>query len=409
MTDNLKKLDNSKREIQSDDFQSDKNSLQQNMHMQKLMEFKKLHDYSSKNRNLDHRVEELKKLDEECTIEHPEIRIDERSNVIPYRTFCAHGTNAWTIFSSLAFTNGSLLPKNEMRKVGIPLVAGERRGSKNYSLINQNFISTVALDCLTADLYYVYDYANRATKEYKQDYDVLKRKYLKRCITNKGITDLLNDKILQEAYETLYDIPIVVLGDGIGESHIRSDISNEVVYERFNIRVILVREQEKEYVQNLIHSIDQKITILTKEEVDDFHENRKKEKGYGCYENSFSYDFQKVFADKLHFNFSTEFSECNLKKKRIIYKRSEGNTLKPEIYDYYVEYLVPNKKVRFVGFLDKNLTKITTLSTCGIMLATGITLCFAVNPIVGGVLIAVAAAIYGIVKICNQMKNQNIK
>ncbi|WP_179946038.1 hypothetical protein [Wolbachia endosymbiont of Wuchereria bancrofti] len=38
------------------------------------------------------------------------------------RTFAAHGTNAWMLFSALAFINGQLLPKNEMKIRRIPVV-----------------------------------------------------------------------------------------------------------------------------------------------------------------------------------------------------------------------------------------------------------------------------------------------
>ncbi|QIT36710.1 MULTISPECIES: hypothetical protein [unclassified Wolbachia] len=47
-----------------------------------------------------------------------------RKYLIDKRTFAAHGTNAWTLFSALAFTNDQLLPKNEMKIRGIPVVEG---------------------------------------------------------------------------------------------------------------------------------------------------------------------------------------------------------------------------------------------------------------------------------------------
>ncbi|WP_353273331.1 hypothetical protein [Wolbachia endosymbiont (group A) of Agelastica alni] len=95
------------------------------MNIQKLTEFSELHKSFMRNRRPSKLEKQLFEMGKEFKAEYPEIRLNERSNVIDRRTFAAHGTNAWTLFSAFAFTNGQLLPKNEAKVRGIPIVAGE--------------------------------------------------------------------------------------------------------------------------------------------------------------------------------------------------------------------------------------------------------------------------------------------
>ncbi|WP_353275834.1 hypothetical protein [Wolbachia endosymbiont (group A) of Pipizella viduata] len=212
-------------------------------------------------------------ISEEFKRKHPEVRLNARSNVIDKRTFAAHGTNAWALFSAFAFTNGQLLPKNEMKVRGIPVVAGEliyeknRYGPGSYypNTVSQNSVSTVRLNDESSHLLDTFRYAEMATKDHNYDYSNFSKKYLskyqKRSVESiiEKARALLNDKEMQEAYERLSSIRMVVLGDRIGGTSIGSSIDNEYGCERFNIRVVIVDEEDKEYVRNLINKINPKI------------------------------------------------------------------------------------------------------------------------------------------------------
>lgn len=87
----------------------------QEAHIQKLIEFSELHKNFMQNRRPSESGKQLFEISEEFKREHPEVRLNARSNVIDKRTFASHGTNAWGLFSAFAFTNGQLLPKNEMK------------------------------------------------------------------------------------------------------------------------------------------------------------------------------------------------------------------------------------------------------------------------------------------------------
>ncbi|WP_341821087.1 hypothetical protein [Wolbachia endosymbiont (group A) of Myopa testacea] len=130
------------------------------------------------NRRPSESEKQLFEISEEFKRKHPEVRLNVRSNVIDKRTFAAHGTNAWALFSAFAFTNGQLLPKNEMKIREIPVVAGELIYEKNrYSpgshcpnTVSQNAVSTVGLHNKSSHLLDTLRYAEMATEDHNYDY-----------------------------------------------------------------------------------------------------------------------------------------------------------------------------------------------------------------------------------------------
>ncbi len=151
---------------------------------------------------------------------------------------------------------------------------------------------------------------------------------------------------MQEAYERLSSIPMVVLGDRIGGTTIGSSIDNEYGCERFNIRVVIVDEEDKEYVRNLINKINPEIAkgvvYLAIEEVMKLEDKRTKiAPNKLCmreiflsgmrisvpiaFKDSFANDFEKTFKDKLTFSFSDQFNVCKIEKKRLVKETIKGN------------------------------------------------------------------------------------
>lgn len=302
--------------------------------IQKLIEFSKFHNDFIKERKLSLRERFLFEEIEKFQIKHPGIKFDEFDDVINLSTFAAHGTNAWTLFSAFAFTNAQLLPRNEMKIRGIPVVAGElihkkSRKKSNFSYPNvesQNFVSTVALDKTSSSLEDPFSYASNATCYYQCKYEGLMKKHLKKY-EKRGMNEvfftevnkLLSNKQMEKAYERLSKIPVITLGCGIGKSRIDSNIENEHVYKRFNIRVIILYEKDKENIHNILSQVNpllaKNICYLTREEINDFEDKREKVSGSDEYKNNFMQDFLEKFEKKLNLNFSDQFIENKTRSK----------------------------------------------------------------------------------------------
>ncbi len=345
----------------------------QEAHIQKLIEFSELHKNFMQNRRPSESGKQLFEISEEFKREHPEIRLNVRSNVIDKRTFASHGTNAWALFSAFTFTNGQLLPKNEMKVRGIPVVAGElifekvrNKANGHYlypNTVSQNSVSTVGLNNESSHLLAALNYADKAIQHHRDGYDNFRERYLKKyqkSSVDKSIvekaTALLNDKNMQEAYERLSTIRVVVLGNRIGGSVIDSSIDNEYGCERFNIRVIIVDEEDKEYIRNLINKINPKIAegimYLDTEEVGELEDkriNKAPNKRFGreiflggkhiflpiAFKDSFVDDFAETFKDKLTFSFSDQFNVCKIEKKKLVKRTIKG---RPEISNATITY-----------------------------------------------------------------------
>ncbi len=338
----------------------------QEAHIQKLIEFSELHKNFMQNRRPSESGKQLFETSEEFKREHPEVRLNARSNVIDKRTFAAHGTNAWALFSAFAFTNGQLLPKNEMKVRGIPVVAGELIYEKNRygpgshypNTVSQNSVSIVGLNNESSHLFNTFRYAEMAMQKHSYSYNNFCEKYLKKyhkqsvdkSVMEKANKLLKDDGSMEEAYDRLSTIPIVVLGDRIGGVFIgggRYGIPNEYLCERFNIRVIIDvgDEKNKEYIRNLINKINPKIAegimYLDAEEVGELEGERIKtapKKFYMkeiflggkhiplpiAFKDSFANDFEKTFKDKLTFSFSDQFNVCKIEKKKLVKRTIKG-------------------------------------------------------------------------------------
>ncbi|WP_265034697.1 MULTISPECIES: hypothetical protein [unclassified Wolbachia] len=347
----------------------------QEAHIQKLIEFSELHKNFMQNRRPSESGKQLFEISEEFKREHPEVRLNVRSNVIDKRTFASHGTNAWALFSAFAFTNGQLLPKNEMKVRGIPVVVGELIYEKNrYSpgshypnTVSQNSVSTVGLNNESSHLFNTFRYAEMAMQKHSYNYNSFCEKYLKKyhkqsvdkSVMEKANKLLKDDGSTEEAYDRLSTIPIVVLGDGIGGVFIgggRYGIPNEYLCERFNIRVIIVDEEDKEYIRNLINKINPKIAegimYLDTEEVGELEDkriNKAPNKRFGreiflggkhiflpiAFKDSFVDDFAETFKDKLTFSFSDQFNVCKIEKKKLVKRTIKG---RPEISNATITY-----------------------------------------------------------------------
>ncbi|WP_339047973.1 ankyrin repeat domain-containing protein [Candidatus Mesenet endosymbiont of Phosphuga atrata] len=275
---------------------------------------------------------------------HPDINLG-RSNIANLKTICAHGTNAWTVFSAFAFTNLQLLPKFAMKVRGIPIGAGEliseKEKAKFYrhtsypNTISQNFVSTVWLGSKDSALAEIFDYADKSTKLYKHDYDKFKEKLLKKCKDQNIVQELkevLESDSMNLIYEDLSSIPVVIIGNGIGGVGVGSSISGETGYERVDIRIIAISKVLQVFIQKLIEKINPKkskdVALLTIEELDDFERNRPKKGKPTCYmqglgsrsipigvhENTFTHDFLNTFGDKLPFNTSDKFDRIPIER-----------------------------------------------------------------------------------------------
>ncbi|GHM58707.1 MAG: hypothetical protein sL5_07890 [Candidatus Mesenet longicola] len=273
----------------------------------------------------------------EFITKHPDINLG-RSDVANLKTICAHGTNAWTVFSAFALTNLQLLPKFAMKVRGIPIGAGEliseKEKAKFYrytsypNTISQNYVSTVWLGSKDSALAEVFNYARMSVESYKYNYNEFKEKLLKekcsdlmhsvsksdpgneftifssrRCSCNKSEEKLLkkwgNKSVIQELkevlesdsmseiYEGLSSIPVVIIGDGIGGVGVDSSISGETGYERVNIRIVVTFKEHQIFIQELIKKINPKkfkdVALLTIEELFAFEDNRPKKGKPMCY------------------------------------------------------------------------------------------------------------------------------
>lgn len=220
-----------------------------------------------------------------------------RSNEINPLTACAHGTRADAILSGIIFSDGQLLPLNEIKKVRVLDVHNCR------AVGNQNFVSTVHLknvqdfrnehqNEITAregkrkQIIYKneeisFEVANNYAQEEKSkifDKDVFLNRIKKRCEGKENIynatSDALDDDVLK-FFEELSKIHVIALGHGIGK--FEGDLDDyrltwnkprETLFERFNISIIAVKKEHRELVEPLTKiNPDFNIAIIDQEEL----------------------------------------------------------------------------------------------------------------------------------------------
>ncbi|WP_339045318.1 hypothetical protein [Candidatus Mesenet endosymbiont of Agriotes lineatus] len=295
----------------------------------------------------------------EFITKHSDINLG-RSDVANFKTICAHGTNAWTVFSAFAFTNLQLLPKFAMKVRGVPIGAGELISEKEKAKFNkwvsypntisQNYVSTVWLGSKDSALAEVFDYADKSTELYKRGYDKFKEKLLKKCKDQSVVQELkeiLKSDLMSKTYEALSSIPVVIIGDGIGGVGVDSSISGETGYERVNIRIVVIPKVLQIFIQKLIEKINPKkfkdVALLTIEELVAFEDNRPKKRKPTCFievggprgrlipmgvhKNTFIHDFLSTFGDKLPFSISDKFDRVPIERTTLEKKEIKGQLI----------------------------------------------------------------------------------
>ena len=118
---------------------------------------------------------------------------------------CGHGTNLTAVISALMHSNGQLVPGIKARKLGAQMTTGVSKGT---SIGNQRYVSSVGLGYLTSSITDVKKYAMQAIKK--------------------------NSRLHSD------HVPVLVLGDGMVEGDVHSNIKNERVFKRLNIRGVAV-------------------------------------------------------------------------------------------------------------------------------------------------------------------------
>lgn len=298
-----------------------------------LVKFKDLHKEYNKNRTRSFIEEWSIGKNKQLIKEHPEISL-ERTDSVNIRTFCAHGTKAWALFSACAFANGQLLPENEIKLTGMFAASGEIKGK---DVTGKNCVSTAPLSAFNGKLEGPMLFAHGGDKTMKNDnYEDLKKAFLKKYNKKSKSDDVkkeiqsLFDANMGEAYKKLSNIATVIIGDGIGE-YIDNPFGKkasgniETLYKRVNIRAIAIDgEDNKDFVQILIQSIAPElaktIALFTIQEIKEFEKKREKYDDYS-YLNLFTCDFIDSYNSRLPFKFSSNKVKEIENKEVILYKR----------------------------------------------------------------------------------------
>ena len=280
---------------------------------------------------------ELLALKKEFEDQNPNIyvKVFRRNENFNDKTACAHGTNGWAIFLACALAVGYIIPGNAIKLTGIFANGGENRGKDRRNCNAVSAISLTDQDCEFGTT--MNNHAKRGLSRtgfcYQKFQDKLTKKYKKRGgFSDEEITSIFNSD-LETAYHKLSYMPITVIGDGIGyisESCVPYGSAgmerDEVLYERVNVRAIIVNPEDKDFIQNLIRSIDhnlaQSIAFITSKEIENFQQSRKKEfthnKNESKHVNSFITDFFNHFNGNLPFRLFVN-SQQSICYKRFLY------------------------------------------------------------------------------------------
>ncbi|EEB56162.1 putative membrane protein [Wolbachia endosymbiont of Culex quinquefasciatus JHB] len=335
----------------------------------KLREFVSVHNEYNKGRSHTFTEEQVlqsnKKFFETNT--HVSLKRNEKAN---YNTFCAHGTNAFVLFLAFAFATAQLLPGNTRKLTGVPRITGESQGK---SRVNSNFVSAVTLLDNDSALFssYKFDssypafYANKSVllppevsydelcdagkREYKRVVDTMysklqrqfSKKYTKRN-KNQELQDkigkIFQDESMREVCIKLFNTSVIILGDGIGKCEGKKlDQAEmgferkEVLYEKINIRCIIVDKDVLIPLKNLINMVNpeigESVAWFNNQEIQDFEEERKnnaKNSGAKVPEDSFLNTFIERFGGKLPFEISKKFGSTTIEKDLLYSYSSTG-------------------------------------------------------------------------------------
>ncbi|MCT4696810.1 hypothetical protein NLX65_00365 [Candidatus Cardinium sp. TP] len=212
------------------------------------------------------------------------VRLD-RTSEIDADALSAHGTDGMSCLLAL-LTGKQLLPSNERDKRGIPTITGEAKCSTSkvyYHNDSQYFVSILNLQHSAPNFQLVdYLYLDNAYKSFPDSYDVFKEKLF---AIGKGIPGIgieaLNKLFCGESmcqlYTTLSNLPIIVIGDGVGL--VDHSMYREYNYKRVNLRAIVVPNEYKESFKDLFCMLGiEDIALISRREFYTFYNERERSK-----------------------------------------------------------------------------------------------------------------------------------
>lgn len=217
-----------------------------------------------------------------------------RSNEINPLTACAHGTNAAAVLSGIMFSGGELSPLNGVKQARVLDIHTCKLTG------NQNFVSTVHLENAQDFRNKHSEVIAKRSEKRKQiidrDHDeitftlplsfalssksplsktIFLKRIEKRCVGNEDIynamSDALDDDVLKY-FEKLSKVPVLILGDGIGQYEGSDGLTlhwpRETLFKKFNIRIIAVKKEHRKLVEPLTKiNPDFNIAIIDQEEL----------------------------------------------------------------------------------------------------------------------------------------------
>ncbi|MBD0391565.1 ankyrin repeat domain-containing protein [Wolbachia endosymbiont of Pentalonia nigronervosa] len=335
-------------------------------YIKKLLEFKDTQNKHIKKRRHTSTEEKVSQNNEIFLKKHPQISF-ERSKEANYQTFGAHGTNAFVLFLAFAFANGQLLPGNVRKQTGVPRISGESQGK---SRINSNFVSVVTLLDNDSSLFLENEHDSSHPNFYAEK-SVILSPSLKACLLKNGfetenaleehyknladarytalmksfvnkykqrgedadlldkITEIFKDQSMREVCIKLLNTPLITLGDGIGRGENKKQEQaemgferKEVLYERMNVRSIIIDEESQGFLKELISAINpeiaKNIAWFTNQEIEEFENKRwnitDDTNSKRVPEDRFLDAFITKFGNRLNFTISQDYYSTNIQR-----------------------------------------------------------------------------------------------
>ncbi|MCX5666185.1 MAG: methyltransferase [Candidatus Omnitrophica bacterium] len=211
-----------------------------------------------------------------------------------------HGTNGYVLWRAISSHNSQLRPSDDLDEV---VLTGESGGNTG---LNRRFVSTVGLAYATSSIVPAWTYAEASSSGFRLTLDNIDKKIEDEANGLKALEEFVGDskniksridsakqriehlkkaKIfllqlkeqgLYEEYLELSAMPVCVVGDGVVNGSVRSDIGNESVFKRVNIRAVGVNKKDVDRVKGLLSKygvVD--ILVMSYEELQDLTNSYK--------------------------------------------------------------------------------------------------------------------------------------